>query len=418
MVGPAMGVDEERARQTENAVRITVTGVDRPGITAELASILAESGAELLDVQQVVVGTQLNLNLLVSIPMPARPVLKETLWKARELGLTVDFDLAPSFEKAPELPTWALTVLANPITTEVLAALARTIQQAGFNIENIQRLSSGSLASIEFLLSGPLGEAEKMLRAGLVALRALYRCDLALQREELTRRNKRLIVMDMDSTLIQQEVIDELAVTLGVQDRVSAITQRAMNGELDFDQSLRERVRLLKGTPVSALSDVLARIELTPGAAQLVGVLRRLGYRTAVISGGFIEVVEPIQKQLGLDYAFANKLEARDGVLTGEVLGTIVNRERKADLLEQIARSERIELDQVIAVGDGANDLDMLARAGLGIAFNAKRTVQERAAAAINQPSLLSILYLLGMRDVDTSAIVESQRLSEPNRDV
>ncbi|HEY6878946.1 MAG TPA: phosphoserine phosphatase SerB [Polyangiales bacterium] len=403
-----MSVDEERARQSEDAVRITVTGVDRPGITAELSSILAEAHAVLLDVQQVVVGTQLNLSLLVSIPAPARPVLKETLWKARELGLMVDFDLAPTFELAPPQPTWALTVLANPISTELLAAIARATQQAGFNIEHIQRLSHQTLASIEFLLSGQTGECEKNLRANLVGLRTRYQCDLALQREKLTRRNKRLIVMDMDSTLIQQEVIDELAVTLGVQQQVSAITERAMNGELDFDQSLRERVRLLKGTPVSALSDVLARIELTPGAADLVRVLRRLGYRTAVISGGFIEVVEPIRQQLGLDYAFANTLEARDGVLTGEVVGTIINRQRKADLLEQIAKTERIELDQVIAVGDGANDLDMLARAGLGIAFNAKRTVQERAAAAINQTSLLSILYLLGMRDVDTSAIEDA----------
>ncbi|HEY6880665.1 MAG TPA: phosphoserine phosphatase SerB [Polyangiales bacterium] len=403
-----MSVDEERARQSEDAVRITVTGVDRPGITAELSSILAEAHAVLLDVQQVVVGTQLNLSLLVSIPAPARPVLKETLWKARELGLMVDFDLAPTFEQAPQQPTWALTVLANPITTELLAAIARATQHAGFNIEHIQRLSHHTLASVEFLLSGQTGEGEKNLRANLVSLRARYQCDLALQREKLTRRNKRLIVMDMDSTLIQQEVIDELAVTLGVQQQVSAITERAMNGELDFDQSLRERVRLLKGTPVSALSDVLARIELTPGAADLVRVLRRLGYRTAVISGGFIEVVEPIRQQLGLDYAFANKLEAHDGVLTGEVVGTIINRQRKAELLEQIAKTERIELDQVIAVGDGANDLDMLARAGLGIAFNAKRTVQERAAAAINQTSLLSILYLLGMRDVDTSAIEDA----------
>jgi phosphoserine phosphatase len=403
-----MSVDEERARHTEDAVRITITGLDRPGITAELASILADARAELLDVQQVVVGTQLNLNLLVAIPAPARPVLKETLWKARELGLTVDFDLAPCFDKVAELPTWALTVLANPISTELLAAIARATQQAGFNIEHIRRLSHKTLASIEFLLSGDCVDCEKTLQANLVALRQRYRCDLALQRERLTRRNKRLIVMDMDSTLIQQEVIDEIAVALGVQEQVSAITERAMNGELDFDQSLRERVRLLKGTPVSALSDVLARIKLTPGAAELVRVLRRLGYRTAVISGGFIEVVEPIQKQLGIDYAFANKLEAKDGLLTGEVVGTIINRQRKAELLEQIARTERIELDQVIAVGDGANDLDMLAKAGLGIAFNAKRTVQERAAAAINQTSLLSILYLLGMRDIDTSAIEEA----------
>ena len=398
-----MSADKERA---DDAVRITITGVDRPGITAELASILAEADAELLDVQQVVVETRLDLSFLVALPGRARPVLKEMLWKARELGLHVDFDFAPSFEPKPAgLPTWALTVLADPISIELLAKLSRTTQKAGFNIERIQRLTQRGLGSAEFLLSGPPGEAERALRMGLVELRAQFQCDLALQRETLTRRNKRLIVMDMDSTLIQQEVIDELAVTLGVQDRVSAITRRAMNGEIDFDQSLRERVRLLKGTPKSALTDVLARIELTPGAEQLVRVLKRLGYRTAVISGGFIEVVEPIQKRLGLDYAFANRLEIENDVLTGEVLGTIINRQRKAELLEQIAKTERIGLDQVIAVGDGANDLDMLDRAGLGIAFNAKRTVQEQAAAAINQKSLLCILYLLGMRDVDTSAI-------------
>lgn len=401
-----MLADKERAR---DAVRITVTGLDHAGIVAELASLLATAHAVLLDVQEVIVASHVNLDLLVSLPggeEAVKSVLKDVLWRARELGVHVDFDLQPSLEpKSAGQPFWALTVLANPITTELLATIARTTQQAGFNIERIERLSQRTLASAEFLLSGPPGDPERALREGLVGLRARYQCDLALQREKLTRRNKRLIVMDMDSTLIQQEVIDEIAVALGVQDRVSAITERAMNGELDFDQSLRERVRLLKGTPKSALDDVLARIELTPGAEQLVRVLKRLGYRTAVISGGFIEIVEPIQKQLGLDYAFANKLEIVDGVLTGEVVGTIVNKRRKAELLEQIARTERIELEQVIAVGDGANDLEMLDRAGLGIAFNAKRTVQEKAAAAINQRSLLCILYLLGMRDVDTHAI-------------
>jgi phosphoserine phosphatase len=392
-----------------DAIRITCTGVDRPGITAELAGILADAGATLVDVEQVVVDRTLNLAFVVSLPgeARARPLLKDVLWRARELGLEVDFDFDPKVELRPRpRPIWALTVLRSPITTELLAKLARTTERAGFNIERIQRLSSSDLSSAEFLLSGESG-AEKELRAGLLALRGELACDIALQRESLTRRSKRLVVMDMDSTLIQQEVIDELAVALGVVDKVSAITRRAMEGELDFDQALRERVRLLKGTPASALKDVLARIHLTPGAEELVRVLKRLGYRTAVISGGFIEVVEPIRQQLGLDYAFANKLEIQNDVLTGEVLGTIINRKRKAELLETIAQTERIELDQVIAIGDGANDLDMLHRAGLGIAFNAKRTVQEQAHAAINQPSLKSILYLLGIRDVDTLAFEE-----------
>jgi len=390
-----------------DAILITATGVDRPGITAELLSVLSEANAGLLDVEQVVVQERLNLSFLVSLPGDgtARPLLKDLLWKARELGLHVDFDLAPRLRAFPTRPSWALTLLANPISTELMTNLSRTTAAAGFNIDRIQRLSANKLASLELLLSGDAGEPEQRLRTGLHELRQRYACDLALQRESLTRRSKRLIVMDMDSTLIQQEVIDELAVTLGVQDRVSKITARAMNGEIDFDQSLRERVRLLQGTPSSTLKTVLDRIELTPGAEELVRVLKRLGYRTAVISGGFIEVVEPIRQKLGLDYAFANKLEVENEVLTGEVLGTIINRKRKAELLESIAQAERIELDQVIAVGDGANDLDMLGRAGLGIAFNAKRTVQEQAQAAINQPSLMSILYLLGIRDVDTLAM-------------
>ncbi len=404
-----MVTEVERA---EDAIRITLTGVDRPGITAEMAGLLADAGAVLLDVEQGVVEDRLNLNFLVTLKggePAARPVLKDLLWKARELGLHVDFDLAPRIrQRTVSQPMWALTVIANPIDTRLLSALARTTARTGFNIERIHRLSHRALTSAEFSLRGEAGEPERALRAGLMGLRAEFQCDLALQRETLTRRSKRLIVMDMDSTLIQQEVIDELAVSLGVQDRVSAITRRAMNGELDFDQSLRERVRLLKGTPQSALAQVLERIQLTPGAEDLVRVLKHLGYRTAVISGGFIEIVEPIQKRLGLDYAYANKLEVKDGVLTGEVLGTIVNRQRKAELLVSIAQAERIGIDQVIAVGDGANDLDMLHRAGLGIAFNAKRTVQEQAQTAINQTSLMSILYLLGIRDVDALSIGES----------
>jgi phosphoserine phosphatase len=375
---------------------------------AELSAVLTEAGAELLDVEQVVLRGYLNLSFVVALPDAngdVRSVLKEVLWRARELGLRIDFDFEPPPIAPTQTPMWALTLLANPVTTQLLMHLSRTVEHAGFNIERIKRLSAHTLSSVELMLSGEPGEAERSLRTGLVELRQRYACDLALQRDTLTRRSKRLIVMDMDSTLIQQEVIDELAVTLGVQDRVKAITERAMNGELDFNQSLRARVKLLKGTPATALVDVLERIELTPGAEELVRVLKRLGYRTAVISGGFIEVVGPIQERLGLDYAFANRLEVVDGILTGEVVGEIVNRERKAELLVELAKKERIELDQVIAVGDGANDLDMLGRAGLGIAFNAKRTVQEQAQAAINQKSLTAILYLLGIRDTDALAI-------------
>lgn len=392
----------------QDAILITATGVDRPGITAELAHVLAESDATVLDVEQVVVQGQLSLTFLVSLDegeAAARPVLKEILWKARELELHVDFDVAARISEPVRKHTWALMLLGDPVDAPLISEVARTAEREGFNIERIERLSARDMTSLELTLSGQPGDSERRLRAGLLELRERFNCDLALQAESLTRRSKRLVVMDMDSTLIQQEVIDELAASLGVTDKVAAITERAMNGELDFDQSLRERVRLLEGTPVAAFEEVLQRIELTPGAEQLVRVLKRLGYRLAVISGGFIEVVEPIRQKLGLDYAFANRLEIQDGRLTGAVSGPIVNRERKAELLETLAQAERIALDQVIAIGDGANDLDMLQRAGLGIAFNAKRVVQQQASYAINSRNLTAILYLLGIRDVEALAI-------------
>lgn len=403
----AMSASRTEAGSPGEQIRVTFTGADRPGLTAELSRVLADEQAELIDVEQVVSQCRFNLNFLIALPSDKAERARfqlAVLRKAEALGLHVDIADAPGLQAAHPTPLWALTVLKNPIDVRLMADLARTAYESGFNIERIQRLSQRALSSVELLLSSRDESEERTLQKGLLALKARHACDLALQRESLTRRNKRLIVMDMDSTLIQQEVIDEIADVLNVKDKVSAITERAMNGELDFDQSLRERVRLLKGTPEAALAGVLSRIKLTEGAEDLVRVLKRLGYRTAVISGGFMEIVEPIQKRLGLDYAFANQLEVKEGLLTGEVLGTIVNRKRKAELLTQIAEKEHIELDQVIAVGDGANDLDMLHRAGLGIAFNAKRTVQEQAKTSLNQPSLTAILYLLGLRDVDTLA--------------
>jgi phosphoserine phosphatase len=388
--------------------RITITGPNREGALSQLLDAASRGGAVLADVESMALHGRIHLELWLDFGA-AEPATSDAWNGVRAVAHAHELhaELAAAESAQPlacSAPTWALTVLARPIDAQLLAAIAATTQTAGFQIVRIERLSNAELTSAELLLRGPAGEPERALRGALFALRGRHACDLALQPETLTRRNKRLIVMDMDSTLIQQEVIDEIAVALNVKDKVSAITERAMNGELDFDQSLRERVRLLRGTPVGTLVDVLARIQLTPGAEELVRVLKRLGYRTAVISGGFMEIVEPIKESLGLDYAFANRLEVRDGLLTGEVLGTIVNRRRKAELLEQIALQERIALDQVIAVGDGANDLDMLHKAGLGIAFNAKRAVQEQAATAINQSSLLAILYLLGIRDTDALA--------------
>lgn len=390
-----------------DAVLITITGRDRPGVTAEIAELLARMDARVLDVEQAVTQGHLTLHWLVDVGDGTQPVLKELLWKARELDVQVDFRVVPPGDVEPELPQrYAVTLVQAELTSRVIARATRAAAARGFNIAQVGRLSRGRLSSLELILAGGPEADAKGLRADLVALEGSESCDVALQPEGLLRRSKRLVVMDMDSTLIRQEVIDELARAAGAYEEVAKVTERAMNGEIGFDESLRLRVAALEGVPTSVFAEVYERIELTPGAENLVKVLKRLGYRIAVISGGFMEVVEPLRQRLGLDYAFANRLEVKDGKLTGKVIGQIVNRQRKADLLESLAQTERIALDQVIAVGDGANDLDMLSRAGLGIAFNAKRTVQEKAEYSLNQQSLDSILYLLGIREDEVERLL------------
>jgi phosphoserine phosphatase len=390
------------------ALLITVTGVDRPGITAAIARVLDEANAELLDVEQVVVHGRLILHFLVSLDAEgSHPVLKELLWKARELGLELEFDV---FVGRPEPSTtlrtsFAVTLVAPELGAAVLCAAADAAAGSGYNIDRIQRLSEGRLSCIELLISGDQDADPRALKQALMQIEGRLPCDIALQRESLLRRSKRLVVMDMDSTLIQQEVIDEIARIHGVFDEVSAITEAAMSGDLPFSESLRRRCALLAGAPDSIFEAVLERIDLTTGAEHFINVLKRLGYKTAVVSGGFIQVAEPIRQRLGLDYAFANQLEVVDGFLTGRLVGPIVDRARKADLLESIAQAERVSIEAVIAIGDGANDLDMLDRAGLGIAFRAKKIVRDAADTAINQKNLDAVLFLLGIRESDLRAV-------------
>ncbi len=393
------------------ALLLVLTGPDRPGLTAEIAELLAQRNAPLLDVEQFVVQGNLTLNLLVDLTATdprCDALCDELLSKSKVFGLEVAFHTIESRSPAQSAArqSWAVTLLATQVTADMLAKTASYAAARGFAIDRIHRLSDAGLLSIEVILSAPALAGDPLgLKQDLLQLHALLGCDVALQREGLIRRSKRLVVMDMDSTLIQQEVIDELARMYGVFDQVAAITQRAMNGELQFDDALRERVLLLKGAPASILTDIQSVIHLTPGAERLIRVLKRLDYRLAVISGGFIEVAEPIRARLELDYVFANQLEIVDGKLTGRVVGPIVNRQRKAELLEMIAKTERIALDQVIAIGDGANDLDMLNLAGLGIAFNAKKIVREQAKYVVNQRNLDAILYLLGIREAEANAI-------------
>lgn len=380
------------------SILITVTGADNPGITAEVMGILGGAQARILDVQQVVVGRMLGLSLQVNLTDQTQPVLKDLLFKAHELGVQLDFQTLKSVTEEPQSKTrYALTLLAPELHSWALHEVTALLAKHAWNIDSITSLGGKPISCLELVLSAPsdtFGEVE----AALVNLAGELRIDIAIQEEGLLRRAKRLVVLDMDSTLIQQEIIDELAALHGVKDKVSEITHRAMNGELDFEQSLRARVAFLKGAPESVFTDVRQNIQLTEGAERFAKILKRLGYKLAVISGGFIRVVEPIARELGLDYQFANRLEVKDGKLTGGLVGPIVGPQRKADLVDSLAQQEGIQMSQVIAIGDGANDLPMLALAGLGIAFNAKPAVQKEASTAINQKSLLSVLHLLGIR--------------------
>jgi len=381
-----------------------VTGRDRAGITATLTGILAQQGATLHDIEQVVVQGQLTLCLLVGLPH-ARDVLKELLFTAKEMGLDLDFNpvTAPAQgangARAANEPgrRYVITAIGRSLGAAALHALAETLASEGANIEKISRLSEDTLASVEIHASLPVGRDREALKRSLLAVATKAGFDVSLQRESLFRRSKRMVVMDMDSTLIRIEVIDELARAAGVGEKVAKITERAMQGEMDYDESLRQRVALLAGLDVKVLDEIANNLPLTEGAETLIRVLKRLGFRTAVISGGFSRAAEALKRRLGIDYAFSNNLEIVDGKLTGRVSGPIVNAQRKAELLELIAQHEGVLLDQVIAVGDGANDALMLEKAGLGIAFRAKPKLREAADTTISASGLDAILYLLGL---------------------
>ena len=381
-------------------VLITVTGPDRTGVTATLTGILSQQGASLHDIEQVVVQGQLTLCLLVDVP-ETRDVLKELLFAAKQLGMDLDFKPVATSEARPvptlnEARRYVITAIGPTLGAAHLHAIASTLAAEGANIEKIGRLSENTLASVEIHALLPPGGDSDALKRTLLAVATSAGFDVSLQRESLYRRSKRLVVLDMDSTLIRIEVIDELARAAGVGAEVARITERAMQGEMDYDQSLRQRVALLAGLNVAVLDNLAQNLPLTDGAETLVRVLKRLGYKIAVISGGFSRAAEALKRRLGVDYAYSNNLEVQGGKLTGKVVGPIVNAQRKAELLETIAQAEGVLLDQEIAVGDGANDALMLERAGLGIAFHAKPKLREAADTSITAAGLDAILYLLG----------------------
>jgi phosphoserine phosphatase len=376
-----------------------LSGPDHPGITARLMTLLADTGAEIQDIEQVVVRHRLTLALVIVVPA-GRDLLKELLLFGWEQRVEVEFEVVEALP-SPQQERHAVTVIGADITADDLAAVTAAIAGAGGNIDRIVRLSRYPVVSYEFVVGG--GDAAAM-RHELITAAAERPVDVAMQRDGFARRALRLVVLDVDSTLIQDEAIELLAEEAGCIDAVRDVTERAMAGELDFEDSLRQRVKLLAGLPIEAVDACAARIRLTPGARTFVRTLRRLGFGIAIISGGFSRLTERVAAELGIEHAHANHLEIVDGRLTGEVVGPIVDRARKAELLAQIAALEGVALDQTVAVGDGANDVDMLSAAGLGIAFNAKPMVRDHADTSVSVPYLDALLFVLGIAREDAEA--------------
>ena len=380
---------------------ITLTGADRPGVTATVFQTLAGYGVQVLDIEQILIRGRLVLGVLVTAPRPwkALRAAVEEVGSALELEVTVEKGHGDAVGRG--VGRSHVTVLGAPLRAAAVAAIAGRIADVGANIDRIERMARYPVTAIDLHVSGA---DPVLLRTVLAEEAAVQRVDVAVQPANLLRRGVRLIVMDVDSTLVQGEVIEKLADHAGCLDRVAAVTEAAMRGELDFEESLRERVALLEGLDASALDTVYESLVLTPGARTLVRTLKRLGYRFAIVSGGFTQVIDRLKDHLGIDYAAANELEVVDGKLTGRIVGPVVDRAGKAEALRRFAAEAGVSLAATVAVGDGANDLDMLSAAGLGIAFNAKPVVQQAADTSVNVPFLDAIIYLLGITREEVEA--------------
>ena len=376
-----------------STILVTVHGPDKPGISAGLMDVLSATGTEIYDVEQIVVRGRLTLNVLVGVD-GEKATIRDLLLFGWEQRLHIEFEVVDPMP-TPVKTVTVVTVLGERIGPDDFGVVARSIAEGGGNIERIFRLSRYPVVSYELAISN--GDIDK-IREQLIGVAAERPIDIAIQPEGLERRAKRMVIMDVDSTLIENEVINLLADEAGVGEEVAAITAAALRGEIDFEGSLRERVALLAGLEETAMQRVTSRITVTPGARTFIRTLKRMGMKTAIVSAGFTRFANALAADLDIDHSLSNTLDVKDGVLTGRLAGEFVDGPRKAAFLREIAAAEGISPSQVVAVGDGANDLDMLAAAGLGIAFNAKPVVRERADTSVSVPYLDAILFLMGVR--------------------
>ena len=394
-------------------ILIRITGLDRPGLTASFTEILSEYDVTILDIGQADIHSTLSLGILFkSRKEDSGNIMKELLFKASDMGVNIRFYPVPveEYEEWVSMQgkdRYILTLLGRKLSAKQIASVTRILASQDLNIDAIKRLTGrqpldesklGVRACIEFSLRGTPKNLEEMQKE-LMRLSSELEVDFSLQRDNMYRRMRRLICFDMDSTLIQTECIDELAERAGVGELVRAITESAMRGEIDFKESFAKRVALLKGLDESVMKEIAENMPITEGVERLMFVLKRYGYKIAILSGGFTYFGEYLQKKFGIDYVYANELEIIDGKLTGRYLGDVVDGKRKAELLRLIAQVEKVDIAQTIAVGDGANDLPMLSLAGLGIAFHAKPKVVANARQAINTIGLDGVLYFLGFKD-------------------